>query len=452
MRKKKNDKNQRAGLISEWQNAIWLLSPDRYSSLMTELANAKKAETEQSFFDKLFAWNAWKDEEIEDDQPVLYDLVQYEGHTFAHIRMEGVLVKKTSYWAKNYFGMYGTADLLPVIDEIENDPSIHGLLVTFDSPGGTVEGAEVFGKRLYDFSKPSVALVDERAESAGYWFAAQFDKIIATTATAEVGSIGAAMRHVDESQWYLQRGEVITLITNEGSEDKTLGNRYEPLSADAKAYLQGLLNPVYDLFVAQIRKSRRTIADSALNGRSFLAQEALELGLIDQIGTQETALAFLSKKLGNQKSSFIMSNTETPVAQANAQAAQIVPPANDQNALVAQMLTNLSAQMTAIQGELGTLKTDLQATKTANAELETKLAQAEQKAQTAETQAQKAEAQKAEVEQKLNETPEAKAEIPTVDPKAIEGTVFGLAVQKEGLGEVQKRYAEYAAQPWNKRP
>lgn len=457
--------------IQQLIGQVWCLSPVHFEAFIGDLERQQKDLSEQTFIEKLMAMWSWRDEETK-PEPEGYELLEFEGKTFAMIRIEGVLVKKADYWDRKYGGMFGTAELLPIIDEIEADASIGGLLLVFDSPGGSVAGIEVLADRLYAFKKTSVALVDEMCCSGAYWLAAQTNKIISVGKTAEIGSIGVVAKHRDYSERNKEEGLKITYLTADGSPDKALGNSDEPLTSQTKKALIDLLNPVYETFVAQVRKSRRAVDSQAFTGKIFLAEQALELGLIDQIGLESDALKFLSKKSENITQPIFntrMENTTPPVvAQANAQAAQVVPPANDQN-LVEQMLKQMSAQMTNIQGELGALKTDLQAAKTENAVLRTNLAQAEQKAQTAETQAQKAEAQKAEVEKKLEETPEAKAEIPNTSSSAVDGTfskrlqpmkppkddfeaienIIAMGVSAEGLD-----FAAYAQKfselPWNR--
>jgi signal peptide peptidase SppA len=432
------------------KNAMWAMSQHELDALMTSIEEQENKQRE-SFFESLLAWKIWGDEPYKVESSAEgYERIEYEGLTYALIRFEGTIVKRTSSWSQQY-GFFGTSDLLPVLDEIENDPGIEGLVLVFDSPGGTVEGTELFAKRLYDFSKKSVAIVDEQCESGAYWIAAQTDKIIATARTSQIGSIGVIMRHTDMSAHNEKYGYKITYITNAASPDKALGNPDTPLSETALEYLVDLVNPAYETFVGQIRKSRRSIDDAALTGKTFLAQEALELGLIDSIGTEDDAFIFLKNK---SISNSTMQTKHTPLVKATAETSEedeekdLLEEARNQIATLKAQIDSLNEQLEEQAAELEKQKAKKKAAKE-EAKEEAKATAAELEKLKAENAALKAKAETA--EQILENTPVEKPLVPNAsNVQGLLGKMIAEAAQKEGVGTVQNRWNGYAKNPWNR--
>lgn len=181
------------------------------------------------------------------------------------------------------------------------DPAVSAVLMHVNSPGGSTTGlieaaAELRAAR--DAGKPIVAMVQYMAASAAYWLAAQASEIVATP-SAQVGSIGVYMMHVDQSASLERDGMRVTYIS--AGKDKVLGNSTAPLSDDALAYYQAQVDEAYAAFVADVAAGRGVSEDTVRSaqfgeGRIFSAGTGLANGLIDRIAPLGQVLAEIGVK------------------------------------------------------------------------------------------------------------------------------------------------------------
>lgn len=183
-------------------------------------------------------------------------------------------------------------------DELVNDPEIGAIVLDVDSPGGQVNGIEELGQKIFDArgTKPVVAVANHLMASAAYWIGTAADQVMVSP-SAEVGSIGVVAMHQDVSAALAERGIKVTFI-QEGKY-KTAGNSYEPLGEEARAVIQNRVSEYYDSFVNAVARNRGVDADAVRNGfgEGFVvgAQQAVDLGMADQIATLEETITRLQR-------------------------------------------------------------------------------------------------------------------------------------------------------------
>lgn len=177
------------------------------------------------------------------------------------------------------------------------------VIVHINSPGGTTAGSE----QLYDAltrlkaKKPLVVVVDGLAASGGYITAIAADHIIAQQ-TSLVGSIGVLFQIPNVAELLKTVGVKIEEVKS--SPLKAAPNGYEPTSPEARAALDSLVKDSYAWF-RDLVKTRRNMGDTNLetvaDGRVFTGRQAIDLKLIDQLGDEKTAVAWLvsEKKIGS---------------------------------------------------------------------------------------------------------------------------------------------------------
>lgn len=167
-----------------------------------------------------------------------------------------------------------------------NDPMVSSILLQVDSPGGSSEmvqemSDEIFAARK---NKPIYAIADNTTGSAAYYIASQADAIYATP-SGSVGSIGVYTVHEDHSVADAQQGVKYTYIS--AGPHKTEGNPHEPLSAEAKAHTQEVVDEIYGQFLGAVARGRNVSTEQVQQnfggGRMFSATKALEAGMIDGI-------------------------------------------------------------------------------------------------------------------------------------------------------------------------
>ncbi|HEX4766360.1 MAG TPA: signal peptide peptidase SppA [Lichenihabitans sp.] len=169
------------------------------------------------------------------------------------------------------------------------------LILQIESPGGTTVGSE----RVYDeirkvaAKKPVVAEVDTVAASGAYIAALGADHIVAY-GNSLVGSIGVLFQYPNVSGLLDKIGVKVEEVKS--APLKAAPNGLEPTSEAARAALASLVSDSFTWFKALV-KDRRGMSDDELaavdDGRVFTGRQALPLKLIDQIGTEQDAIAWL---------------------------------------------------------------------------------------------------------------------------------------------------------------
>jgi signal peptide peptidase SppA len=174
------------------------------------------------------------------------------------------------------------------------DPEVDGIVFDFDSPGGTIDGvAELADEiRAARGTKPVAAQANGMAASAAYWLAAAAEELVVTP-SGSVGSIGVFTAHEDLSVQAEADGIKTTLIS--AGKYKTEGNPWEPLSEEARANLQEMVDTHYGMMVSAIAKGRGAPVDQIRSGygqgRLVLAKKAAAEGMVDRIDTLDNTIA-----------------------------------------------------------------------------------------------------------------------------------------------------------------
>ena len=185
------------------------------------------------------------------------------------------------------------------------DPAVRAVVFDVDSPGGSTDGVPEFASELRaarNGSKPIVAAVNTLAASAAYWLASQCDEIVCTP-SGEVGSIGVFAAHEDDSAALEAEGVKVTLIG--AGPYKTELSPYGPLGDDAKAAVQEQMDTFYSMFLKDVSLGRGVSVDKVTadygGGRTLLAGKALKAGMVDRIGTLESAVKALQPRTQGQR-------------------------------------------------------------------------------------------------------------------------------------------------------
>ncbi|MBL7200336.1 MAG: signal peptide peptidase SppA [Anaerolineae bacterium] len=180
--------------------------------------------------------------------------------------------------------------ILEYIKQAESDRRVKAIVVFINSPGGTVvPSAEVY-QALREAQKPVVAAMGDVAASGGYYIACGADKIIAHPATV-TGSIGVYGQLINAADLFDKLG-IEGIIVRSGK-SKAAGNLFEHPTDEQLAIEQELVDELYDLFVSAVAEGRgmdeaavRELAD----GRPYTGQQALQLGLVDALGSLPDAI------------------------------------------------------------------------------------------------------------------------------------------------------------------
>lgn len=236
---------------------------------------------------------------------------------FAIIPISGSLINRYSYSWGYITGYNFIRNQLQLALE---DDDVKGIIFDVNSYGGEAAGcfelsAEIRASRAI---KPSVAVVDSNAYSAGYALASAASKVVLTP-SGGVGSIGVIAMHVDMSKMLADWGLVVTMIYE--GERKADGNPFEPLPDAVKKNYQASIHVAYEAFVSLVSENMGIDAQKVRDTKSatYRAEAALELGLIHAIATPSQAVQAFSGELSGsnlqlKQEDEKMSDTQKPVA------------------------------------------------------------------------------------------------------------------------------------------
>jgi protease-4 len=184
----------------------------------------------------------------------------------------------------------GSADsALRAIRRATHDPEVEGIILEVDSGGGGITASDIVYDALLNFKDAQkgrvvVALMGDVAASGAYYISLAADVIMAHPTTL-TGSIGVIMQSYNVRE--LARKIGVEDVTVKSGANKDLLNPFREISEEQRAMLQTLVDSLHSRFVRLVAESReldeaavRKLAD----GRVFLADEALELKLIDGLG------------------------------------------------------------------------------------------------------------------------------------------------------------------------
>lgn len=191
----------------------------------------------------------------------------------------------------------GDADTLKLFDRVRDDSRVKAVLLQIESPGGTTSGSEAIyeGIRRMQEKKPVVAVVNGTAASGAYIAALAADRIVARD-TSLVGSIGVLFQYPNVGGLLNHVGVKVEEVKS--SPLKAAPNGFSETSPEARAALQALVADTYDWFKGLV-KTRRAMSDAELaavaDGRVFTGRQALPLKLVDELGGEIQARAWLAQ-------------------------------------------------------------------------------------------------------------------------------------------------------------
>ena len=186
------------------------------------------------------------------------------------------------------------------IDIARADEDIKAVVLYVDSPGGSPVAGEEIANALKSLDKPTVAVVRGLGASAAYWAATGADKIYASR-VSEVGSIGVAGSYLDESIKNLREGRTYVELTSAIYKD--LGTTDRPMTAAERAIYISDLKKMHEVFVDDVALNRgleRGEVVKLANGLTYVGTDALEYGLIDEIGDLSKATSYLEEQIGEK--------------------------------------------------------------------------------------------------------------------------------------------------------
>lgn len=224
------------------------------------------------------------------------DTVYYNEPHIARIFVEGTI-------ASAYSGDYDHSFLLNTIDDLIYDPENVALIVYADTPGGELLASDELAQKILEYKqstgRPVYVYGHNTMASGGYWIACAGDWVTANRYCI-TGSIGVTYGSMIDLSGFLERYGIRVNTIDSGLQ-KSMGSPLEEMTDETRAILQGIIDEYYGYFVDWVSVSRGIAVDDVIamaDGRIYSATQALDLGLIDQVGTYDDTLMALYDELG----------------------------------------------------------------------------------------------------------------------------------------------------------
>lgn len=222
------------------------------------------------------------------------------GYNVAEVAVEGEITRDRTGGFQTPMGA-AADDIVEQIERADGDRAVDALLVKLNTPGGEIVPSEDIRLAAERFDGPTVAYATDQCASGGYEIASGCDEIWARKGSI-VGSIGVIGSRVTAEDLADRLGIEYEQLT--AGEYKDAGIPFESLDEDERSYLQSIVDDYYDQFVADVVAGRdideATIRET--EARIYLGEDALDLGLVDHLGTRTDVEERLEDRLGTDVS------------------------------------------------------------------------------------------------------------------------------------------------------
>lgn len=210
--------------------------------------------------------------------------------------------------------IYESREVVKQIDDYTEDGSIKVIVLRIDSPGGAVAPSqEIHAQVLKALEKKKVVVsMGALAASGGYYIAAPATRIVANPGTL-TGSIGVIMEIPDISGLMDKVGVKSQVIKS--GKNKDLASIFREIDPEAREILQGVINDIHDQFVRDVARDRKMRIEKVVelaDGRVYTGRQALEIGLVDELGGLEDAIKIAGEMAGIKGKPEVVEYMEEP--------------------------------------------------------------------------------------------------------------------------------------------
>lgn len=215
------------------------------------------------------------------------------------------------------FGMVSYDEIRNAVFSAVEDESVDGIVLNMDTPGGQASGVSELSDFLSEVDanvKPIYTYAGTTMASGGYWLGSVGREIYASK-LATVGSIGVVTVHASYEKMYEEQGIDVTVLR--AGEFKALGSPYEKLDDKSRSQIQSQMDTIYDVFLETVAENRGTsvnaLKETSAEGRVFVGEESVAVGLVDNITSFDAAIADISSKVKSSSRRPLKTLSETTI-------------------------------------------------------------------------------------------------------------------------------------------
>lgn len=191
-------------------------------------------------------------------------------------------------------------EIRKALNAVGAEPRIRGVVIRVNSPGGSATASEIMLQAITELQKkkPVVVSMGNYAASGGYYVSCRADRIFASPNTI-TGSIGVVAGKLATAKLWNRVG--INFEPIERGEKAGILHSSKPFKAEDREELQAWMNSIYEVFKNHVTEGRKEKLseeiDTIAGGRVYTGTQALELGLVDEIGSLDDAIQYLVSDL-----------------------------------------------------------------------------------------------------------------------------------------------------------
>ncbi len=192
----------------------------------------------------------------------------------------------------------GSTTIINALDEADQDDSVVAIVLRVDSPGGSALASDLMWSKIQAIDKPVIASMGDVAASGGYYISMGCDAVLAEPGTV-TGSIGVVGGKLALGGMLKKLGITTDLISRGANSGLLAATR--PWNASERAAILGMMEECYDQFTAKAAEGRgleQARVKELGGGKVYTGRQAKKLGLVDQLGTLEDAIAEAKQRAG----------------------------------------------------------------------------------------------------------------------------------------------------------
>lgn len=210
----------------------------------------------------------------------------FGGDKIAIVRLEGLIIS--------------SEQINKELDHFADRSDVKAIVLRINSGGGVVGASqEIYEKvKRINFKKPIIVSVDNAAASGAYFAALESERIVANHGSL-IGSIGVILDYPVVTELFDKIG--LHVETIKSAELKDSGSPTRPVTAQDREYFQAVVDDQHKQFISAVSRGRSLAFEDVskiADGRIFTGNQALELSLIDTIGTFDDAIAIAGEMAG----------------------------------------------------------------------------------------------------------------------------------------------------------
>ncbi len=213
-------------------------------------------------------------------------------------------------------GIVGSATFVDAMEEARDDDDVNAIVLRINSPGGSAVASDAMWRAIHLASeqKPVVVSMGDYAASGGYWIATAANGPIVAEPLTLTGSIGVFSVLFDISGFFNNK----LGITFDGVQTSPYADMFsgvETLSDAERTLLQQTTDGTYAKFLRKVADSRNLTTaevDAIAQGRVWTGKQAQQIGLVDELGGLEEALALAADQAGLEEGSYRVRSLPQP--------------------------------------------------------------------------------------------------------------------------------------------